>query len=147
MFVILALAFSACFVKRVQLVNSQLEQFEKVQEEQLDKFIHDNEDYKALALLCGDTGNAANLVLSRRSVSMHEPPATFYYYQSAQPYGKVSSSISTYLEGLGWESIENLSVNETLAFQKDNVRIILQHGGMGEVDYGLTCLKKNAGDR
>jgi hypothetical protein len=51
------------------------------------------------------------------------------------------------MEKAGWHSIENLSVNPTMGFQKGDLRVVIQHGGMDEADYGLTCAKIPEGEK
>jgi hypothetical protein len=134
-------------LRDIPVVNSQVERYEKERERRLDEIINKNPDLQDLADVCRQLGSLQNFELLKRGMATHGRPALYYYYRSTISFQDSSKIFSPYREKAGWHSIENLSVNPTMGFQKGDLRVVIQHGGMDEADYGLTCAKIPEGER
>lgn len=138
---------SGCLLKKIPAVNSQLNKYNQLRQRQIDKEIEGNEDYQRLALICGEIGSHQQFELLRRDMSVHGAPAVYYYYRSSLPFSMASAAITGLMERDGWHGVNNRSMNYTMAFEKDDLRIVVQYGGMGDADYGITCKVKSESDR
>ena len=80
-------------------------------------------------------------------MSVHDEPAVYYYYRSSLPFSAASGPIAGFMQQNGWHSVTNRSMNYTIAFEKDDLRTVVQYGGMGDADYGITCKVRSESDR
>lgn len=135
-------AASACMLKNIPGINTQFDKYEQWKQEQIDQEIKKSADLVNLAATCDKVASVQEFELISRSISTHGAPAVYCYYRSGVPPTVASKNITDFMEREGWHSIENLSINHSFAFQKDDSRVIVQNGGIRDADYGVTCVKK-----
>jgi len=138
---------SGCLFRNIPIINSQIETYEKGKQERQNELISKNPDLQTLAKICEQLGSLQNFKLLSREMSSHSRPALYYYYDSNISYTDTFKTFSAFLEQDGWHSTENVSINSTFSYQKDDWRVIVQYGGMRDAEYGLTCEKASEGSR
>ena len=135
-------AVSACILKNIPVINTQLDKYEQWKQEQIDQEIKKSADLVNLAATCDKVASVQEFELISRFISTNGAPAIYCYYRSGVPPAVASKNITDFMEREGWHSIENLSINYSFAFQRDDLRVIVQNGGMRDADYGITCVKE-----
>jgi len=136
-----------CFLQKVPVINEQLERAEKAKQAEIDSAISKNAELRSLAATCSTLGSLKSFKLIGRDIYSHGKAGLSYYYASEESYDDTYRTLSAYLSSNGWHSIESLSVNRTFAFQKDDMRVTVQYGGIGTADYGITCEMRSGGER
>jgi hypothetical protein len=128
--------------RNIPVINSRMDDLERAREDRLSEIISQDDDLRNLANGCEQAGAVLNFKLIRRSATSNvDSRSLHYYYQSDAKLQHSFKAISQFLEAREWHPMENLSMNYTLAYQKSDQRVIVQHGGMGDADYGITCQK------
>jgi hypothetical protein len=75
-------------------------------------------------------------------MALHGPHTLFYHYYSDDDFNETDKYFKEYFTGNGWQIFDDRSFNKTSSFQKENIRFIIQYGGMGsDVNYGIICGK------
>jgi len=136
-----------CLFRKIPAVNSQLTKYDEFQQRDVNKTIQGDENFRRVAAICDEIGDNEQFELLERQISGHGNPAVFYYYRSSIPMSDGFKNVSDFMKLNGWHSIENLSMNHSLGFQKDDFRVIVQYGGMGDAEFGITCEIKSETER
>jgi hypothetical protein len=136
------LMLAGCGLRSIPFVNKSLQNYDEEKEKRLDELISKNEELRLLAKVCQGLGSLRNFKLLSRSIATHGPPELYYYYHSDLPFSETTPVFTSFLESDGWRAFENSSMNPTIAFRKDSFIVIIQHGGIGEAEYGITCGKE-----
>lgn len=141
------LVFTGCFVRNIPSVNAVVRSYDQAKEKRINEFIKQSEIHQKLGSVCGELGALQNFELAGRDIATHGSPELYYYFRSKASLTDTRRILSQYLEKRGWHEIESLSMNYTFAYQKDDLRVVVQYGGIGDADYGITCSKKSESQR
>lgn len=118
---------------------SPLRKLDELREREIDIAIERSNELKALASVCRELGDLEGFELLSRGRSTHGPDALYYYYRSEKHLTDVNMILHRFAVDNGWSPLDNSSINPTTAIEKNGTRVILQHGGMGTAQYGITC--------
>lgn len=102
-------------------------------------------DLQELDSLCTKTIPLfAGFVANSRFAGPTQKTSLTYYYRSSAEYAQVKSFYIDYFSSNGWlltRQHEEGWGPDGLEFAKQPYRIIISHGGLGDADYAIDCIK------
>lgn len=134
-----------CVLKGLPVVNSAVKKWDEADKRAQDEFIEKTPDFRLLRDACEDK-RPLDFELLERSVMDRESPLIEYYYVSKIQKDEGFKRFRLIFDS-SWTEVENLSINPTIAFQRGNVRAIVQYGGIRDADWSVSCVIKSPGAR
>ena len=127
-------------VSRLPVIGGLNDRVANAQQKSIEEEIAKNPKLVTLDSTCKQLGILEGMEFIEMNAVFREVPMIAYFFKSDADRHHVKIKFDRYLEARGWHSSEARSFNDTFAYQKEDLRIVVQVGGMRSADYGLTCM-------
>ena len=107
------------------------------------KAIKDSPELQDLDKVCTQIPLPSDFRLIQKGGIDDQKISLSYHYDSQKKYLEVWQFLNTYFKENGWKFVKNESdsIMKTIEYSNDKYRVVIQNGGMRNVEYGIYCEK------
>lgn len=138
--IILILISLGCHPRNLPVFKQMAEKADKAATERAKRLIEEDAEFKRIDKICREIPLLSdfNLIVMK---ALSNSKGISYFYTSSVDFDTAEKQFRQYFKDNQWKVLDHSSITRNDEFTKENYRVAIQYGNVGNADYSIHCGK------